>query len=73
MKAIQRRFGGHSLEATIRIEKARRGLGEVSQAEITQLDAIAAEFFRARRRLGLTGLDMSSPRNRAAIEAEVRR
>lgn len=73
MTELKRKFGGRSIEATMLIDRARRGLGEVSQETVSQLDAIAAEFAKARRRLGVTSLDMASPRSRALVEAEVAR
>lgn len=73
MAMLKRKFGGHSIEADLRIERARRGLIEISQDEIDRLDRYAAERFRARRRLGLTSLDLVLPVNRSRVSDEVAR
>ncbi len=51
---LQRRFGGLSIGASLLIEKARRNLVEVSQAEVDRLDKAAARLARERRRAGQT-------------------
>lgn len=65
MAVLRRKFGGLSIGASLLIDRARRNLTSVSQADVDRLDRMAAELAAERRRTGQT-LGEQLKRNRPA-------